>query len=409
MKKTLLCICRLIPALTFIFSGIVKAIDPVGGAVKFEDYFVAFGMDALAPLALGLSIALASLEFLIGFFLLCRLYMRITSLAALIMTAFFTLLTLYIAIFNPVSDCGCFGDAIKLTNWETFGKNVILMAAVFFMFKFRNSYENRYTVLANATTAIIALVAIISFSVYNYRHLPVIDFRPYKTGTNIPAGMRIPEGAEQPEYETLFILEKDGVRQTFNVDNYPYDDESWVYVDSETKVIKEGYTPPLYNFSIFSAESGEEVHHELINTKGPVFLVISPDLAKISDTVAGRIGELAENARIKNISFHIVTASGNDAMENFDKANGLMLSYLQADETLLKTIIRSNPGLVLLYDGTVAGKWHYNDLPEVSILENPLSYALTQSISCRSRLIIWLCIAGVLLIPLIIFRSKTTK
>src|SRR5690606_33820801 len=116
-----------------------------------------------------------------------------------------------------------------------------------------------------------------------------------------------------------------------NVDNYPYDDESWVYVDSETKVIKEGYTRPLYNFSIFSAESGEEVHHELINTKGPVLLVIPPDLAKISDTVAGSIGELAENARIKNISFHIVTASGNDAMENFDKANGLMLSYLQAD------------------------------------------------------------------------------
>src|SRR5690554_1311301 len=261
MKATFLFLCRLVLALVFLFSGFIKAIDPFGGMVKFEDYFTAFGWSFFHPLALPLSIALAVFEFSLGFFLLFKLYMRWTATAVLAMMGLFTLLTFYIAIFNPVSDCGCFGDAIKLTNWETFGKNVILMAAVFFMFKFRNSYENRYTVLANATTAIIALVAIISFSVYNYRHLPVIDFRPYKTGTNIPAGMRIPEGAEQPEYETLFILEKDGVRQTFNVDNYPYDDESWVYVDSETKVIKEGYTPPLYNFSIFSAESGEEVHH----------------------------------------------------------------------------------------------------------------------------------------------------
>lgn len=409
MKKTLLCICRLIPALTFIFSGIIKAIDPLGGAVKFEDYFTAFGIDALAPIALVLSIALASLEFLIGFFLLCKLYMRVTAWAALIITGFFTLLTLYIAIFNPVSDCGCFGDAIKLTNWETFGKNLILMAAVFVMFRFRNSYENKHKGLANAAVAIVALVAIINFSIFNYRHLPVIDFRPYKIGTNIPEGMRIPEGADMPDYETVFILEKDGVRQTFDVNNYPYDDESWVFVESVTKVIKEGYTPPLYNFSLFSVDTGEEIHHELINTRGPVFMLISPELNKIPGDIAGRIGELAENARIKDIPFHIVTASGSDTMETFDKVNGVMLSYLQADETLLKTIIRSNPGLVLMYDGTVAGKWHYNDLPDISILDNPLAYALAQGVSYRTSLIIWLCIAGILLIPMIIFRSKTTK
>jgi uncharacterized membrane protein YphA (DoxX/SURF4 family) len=409
MKSLLLFICRLVPAIVFLFSGFVKAVDPVGGAVKFEDYFTAFQMDWLSPIALPLSIALAALEFIVGFYLLFNLYMRRVAIVALIMMGAFTLLTLYISIFNPVTDCGCFGDAIKLTNWQTFGKNVIIIIFTYIVFHFRADFKNPYPASRQFTVAALALIYIIGFGVYNYNNLPLMDFRPYKTGTNIPDQMSVPEGAEMPEYETIFILEKDGLQETFSVDSYPYDDTTWVFIDSETRILKEGYVPPLQTFALMLPESGDNVVNEIVGQAGAVFFMITPDLNQIPESSILPLAELAENARQKNIPFYCLTSSGIADMKAFDEANKTMFTYLQSDETTLKTIIRSNPGLMMLYDGTITSKWHYNNLPPTGMMNNPLSYSIDQQRNRQTNHLIWLNLFGLILLPFVIFNSRTTK
>jgi uncharacterized membrane protein YphA (DoxX/SURF4 family) len=409
MKALFLFICRLVPAIVFIFSGFVKAVDPVGGAVKIEDYFTAFHIAWLSPIALPLSIALAALEFVIGFYLLFNLYMRRVATIALAMMVAFTLLTLYLSIFNPVSDCGCFGDAIKLTNWQTFGKNVVILGFTYIVFHFRADYKNPFTRGRQLTVAVLAVVYIIGFGVYNYNNLPLLDFRPYDIGTNISDQMSIPEGAEMPEYETLFILEKDGQQETFTVDNYPYDDTTWVFIDSETKVLKEGYVPPLQTFALMLPESGDNVVGEIVGQDGPLFLMISPQLSEIPESIILPLAELAENARQNGIPFYCLTSSGIAEMKSFDEAHKTMFNYLQSDETTLKTIIRSNPGLMMLYDGTITGKWHYNNLPTANIMDNPLAFSTKQLKNKGANNLIWLNIFGLILIPIVIFNSRTNK
>ncbi len=409
MKSLFLFICRLIPAIVFIFSGFVKAIDPVGGAVKFEDYFTAFHMTWLSPIALPLSIALAALEFTVGFYLLFNLYLRRVAVMALIMMGAFTLLTFYISIFNPVTDCGCFGDAIRLTNWQTFGKNIVIIIFTYIVFHFRADYKNPYPFNRQITVASLALIFILGFGIKNYNNLPMMDFRPYKSGTNIPDQMSIPEGAEMPDYETLFILEKDGQRETFSVDSYPYDDTTWVFIDSETRVLKEGYVPPLQTFALMLPESDDNVAGEIVGQSGAVFFMITPELSQIPESVILPLAELAEKARQKDIPFYCLTSSGLTEMKAFDEAHKTMFTYLQSDETTLKTIIRSNPGLMMLYDGTITAKWHYNNLPPSGIMHNPLAYTIDQQRNKQSRHLIWLYIFGLILIPIVIFNSRTIK
>ncbi len=409
MKSLFLFICRLVPAIVFIFSGFVKAIDPVGGAVKFEDYFTAFHMAWLSPIALPLSIALAALEFVIGFYLLFNLYMRRVAAIALIMMGVFTLLTFYISIFNPVTDCGCFGDAITLTNWQTFGKNVVIIVFTYIVFHYRADYKNPHPANRQLTVALLAIIYILSFGIHNYNNLPMMDFRPYKTGTNIPDQMSVPEGAEMPEYETLFILEKDGQRETFSVNSYPYDDTTWVFIDSETRVLKEGYVPPLQTFALMLPESGDNVAGEIVGQAGAVFFMISPELSEIPKSTILPLAELAEIARQKNIPFYCITSSGSAEMKAFDEAHKTMFSYLQSDETTLKTIIRSNPGLMMLYDGTITAKWHFNNLPSPGIMNKPLAYSIEQQRNRQSNHLVWLNIFGLILIPIVIFNSRTNK
>jgi uncharacterized membrane protein YphA (DoxX/SURF4 family) len=409
MKPLFLFISRFVPAIVFIFSGFVKAIDPVGGAVKFEDYFSAFHLAWLAPIALPLSIALAALEFVVGFYLLFNLFVRKVATIALIMMAVFTLLTFYISIYNPVSDCGCFGDAITLTNWQTFSKNVVIIIFTYIAFHFREEYKNPYPVSRQMSIAALSALYIIGMGIYNYNNLPMVDFRPYKIGVNIPDQMTVPEGAEMSEYETIFILEKDGRQETFSVDNYPYDDTTWVFVDSETRVVKEGYLPPLQTFALMLPESGDNVVEEIVGQSGAVFLMVGPELSQIPEAAILPLAELAENARQKDIPFYCVTASGANEMKAFDEKNKTMFNYLQSDETTLKTIIRSNPGLVMLYDGTITGKWHYKNLPSVNIMNQPLATSIEQQKNRQTNIWLWLNVFLLILFPVVIFNFRTTK
>ncbi|HKL66862.1 MAG TPA: BT_3928 family protein, partial [Bacteroidales bacterium] len=240
-------VSRYISGLVFIFSGLVKGIDPMGSMYKFIDYFTAFNMDALEPLAYVLGIILCTSEFIIGFAIITGIRMRIASWGLLLFMSGFTPLTLILAISNPVADCGCFGDAIHLTNWQTFYKNIVILVFAIIVFINRKSYR----VISKPVTEWLVIAAMtvlfVLFTGYNRKHLPVVDFRPYKIGTDIREDMRIPEGAPADQFETTLIYEKNGEEKEFTLENYPADDTTWTFVDSETKLVKKGYTPPIHD------------------------------------------------------------------------------------------------------------------------------------------------------------------
>ncbi len=371
----LLKLSRYLLAAVFIFSGFVKAIDPFGGAIKIEDYFNAFGLSAFNQVAFGLSVLLALAEFMVGYLLLLKIQSKLASLGALIFMGIFTPLTLYIAIFNPVSDCGCFGDAIKLTNWATFFKDLALLPLSIFVFI---RHKNINTTMASWKQWTVGCwgVLIIFFVVFHaLRYEPLIDFRPYAVGADIKKGMSIPEDAEQPEYETTFILEKGGIRQEFDVDNYPYNDSTWVFVDSKTKVIREGYQPPIKDFVLQNAQ-GDNVNDRILNSFQPVLLVVAPKLEEMEKGAIDKLMKLSHFCLQHNMQSYLATSSLQSDIDRFDQREQIGITYLTGDETMLKTILRSNPGVLLIQNGTIVGKYNLNNLPLEKELLNPLSTSL---------------------------------
>ena len=373
--KLLLNLSRYLLAFIFIFSGFVKAIDPTGGAIKIEDYFNAFGLSSLNSVAFVLSVLLALAEFMVGYLLLLKIQNKLASLGTLIFMGIFTPLTLYIAIFNPVSDCGCFGDAIKLTNWATFFKDLALLPLSIFVF-IRHKNINTTMAAWKQWTVGCWGVLIIFFVVFHaLRYEPLIDFRPYAVGTDIKKGMSIPEDAEQPEYETTFILEKGGVRQEFDVDNYPYNDSTWVFVDSKTIVIREGYQPPIKDFVLQNAQ-GDNVNDRILNSFQPVLLVVAPKLEKMEKGAIDKLMKLSHFCLQHNIQSYVATSSLQSDIDRFDQREQIGFTYLTGDETMLKTILRSNPGFLIIQNGTIVGKYNLNNLPSEEKLLNPLSTSL---------------------------------
>ena len=366
---------RLLIGLLFLFSGFVKAVDPVGGVIKLKDYFEAFNLDFLNGTALTLAIILSSIEFIIGFHILVKIRIKQMAVAAFVMMIFFTLLTFVLAIFNPVSDCGCFGDAIKLTNWDTFFKNLVTLPFAWIIYRSRDRYEDELAGWRVFSLSLVSIIFTVGISVYSYENLPIIDFRPFKTGTNIPEAMKIPEGALQPEYKTLFILEKNGVKKEFDEINYPYNDTTWVFIDSKTELIKEGYQPPITDFYITNKQ-GEESTEMILNSDKPVFLMIAPDISTIAPKQVAQLINLSNKCRIKGISFFCVTSSLYDEIMKFELKNRPMFNYLFADEILLETITRGNPGLIIIDRGTILAKYNYVNTPTLKIVDNPASYIL---------------------------------
>ncbi len=359
-------LCRLVVALTFIFSGYVKAIDPLGTHYKLQDYVEALGLAGCVPdyITVVASVLLGGLEFCLGVLLLFAIRRRLVTRLLLLFMAVMTPVTLWLAIANPIKDCGCFGDALVLTNWETFYKNVVLLAATVVLFMRPRmmprfiSRSNQWIVL-NYT----ALFIIVSSSICLYT-LPTFDFRPYHIGANIKKGMEIPEGAKQPQFETTFILEKDGRRKEFTLDNYP--DSTWTFIDSKTVQTEEGYVPPIHDFSIQTVDGGEDITDSVLSRKGYSFVLVSPHLEKADDSNFGEIDGIYEYSREHGYPFYALTASNDDAISHWRDITGAEYNFYLTDETTLKTIIRSNPGLLLIKDGTVIGKWSHNDLPKLN-------------------------------------------
>ncbi len=365
-------VCRFLLGATFVFSGFVKAIDPIGTQYKLQDYLSAISMGGFVPdiVTLLASLALATLEFSLGVFVLFAIRRHLVSKIIVAFMVVMTLITLWIALFNPVEDCGCFGDALRLTNTETLLKNIVLLAASAVL-AWKPLQMYRFLTRSTQWIAInYTILFVLLLSAHCLYHLPLIDFRPYHIGMNIKKGMEIPANAPQPEFDTTFILQKNGVKKEFTLDNYP--DSSWQFVDSKTVQTKEGYVPPIHDFSI-QKPNGDDITDSVLTAKGYVFLLVSPHLEQADDSNFGDIDLLYEYCQEQKIPFYCLTASGKKDINHWADITGAEYPFCFTDETTLKTIIRSNPGLLLLKNGTIIRKWSHNDLPSSASLNAPLS------------------------------------
>lgn len=396
MIRIILGVSRYLLAITFIFSGIVKGVDPLGSAYKFGDYFMAFGLDFFMPYALPLAFVLCAAELLIGLLLLFNIRTVLASWGALLFMSVFTPLTLILAIYNPVSDCGCFGDAIVLTNWETFFKNLPLFIASLLLVIHRKKLNTNLTLTVEYIA--LAILGFASFipSIDGYRNLPLIDFRPYSIGTNITEAMEFPEGAPVDEYKTILYYEKDGIAKEFSQDNFPWQDSTWTFVDSKSILTKKGYEPPVKDFQLTNLY-GWELTDSILSYPGYYILVVAYRLETANIKAFSKLNELYFKAKDQNIGFACVTSSPFDNINKFISQTGVAFPFLQGDEIMLKTPVRSNPGLILLHKGTVIGKWHYNNIPEPSFFEGDM-YAKALKASCGKQSKGWIYILVLILV-----------
>ena len=353
-------ISRTLLGLVFIFSGAVKAIDPFGTVYKIEDYLKAFGgfFTELLPLADVAAVVLILLEVVLGVCMVLNVRTQWTSWLALAFYAVMTPLTLYIALNNPVSDCGCFGDAIILTNWQTFWKNVVLITLAILLVLLRKSVNQLWRGYMEVIIAFIAASISFAFMEYTYRHLPMVDFRPYKIGNHLPTLMEYPEDAEPDQYEFSFVYEKDGVEETFTLENYPKGDSTWTFVRQESKLIKKGYEPPIHDFEIINAE-GEDLTWDILESEDPVTLVVMYDLAKADKKQMDKIEALYANCQLSNVNCYILTGSGTDEIIAFSMEHPTLSDCIcTCDPVTLKTIVRANPGVIVLQNGIVIDKYN---------------------------------------------------
>lgn len=365
-------LCRIIVGIVFIYSGFVKGIDPLGSDYKFTDYFNAFGMGWMNATTLFFSFALSLVEFLIGIALLFNLWVSRMAWGSLLFMAFFTPLTLVLALTNPVSDCGCFGDAMILTNWQTFWKNIILLLLAIMIFMYRKEYKSSLPLVGQFSFLALAGAGMLCLSVYCYRHLPVLDFRPYAVGKNITEGMRLPEGAEPDQYEvTLKYKNKQtGEVQSFTEENYPWQDTlNWEYESSSERLVKKGYITPIHDLVIEHPTLGN-ITEEILEDDNHTILAVAYNLTQSDVQYQPAINRLAEYAQEKGIRFYGLTSSSERDIETYKKRYHVPYEFCTADEIQLKTMIRSNPGVIILREGTILNKWAGKDVPDVKELQD---------------------------------------
>ena len=364
---------RTLLGLVFVFSGAVKAIDPLGTVYKIEDYLKAFGgfFTELLPLAEVAAWGLIILELLLGVCMLLNIRTQWTSWLALLFYLVMTPLTLYIALTNPVSDCGCFGDAVVLTNWQTFWKNVVLILLAILLVALRKHTRQLWSNWMELVLVVLTIVVAGAFMTWTRLHLPIKDFRPYKIGNHLPTLMEYPKDAEPDQYDISFVYAKDGVEQTFTLENYPKGDSTWTFVRQDSRLIKKGYEPPIHDLEILNADY-EDLTWDILESEEPVTLVVMYDLAKADKSQIAKVESLTSNLSPFASSpdtlplegelegaFYILTGSGTDDIINFSLEYPALSDYIcTCDPVTLKTIVRANPGVIVLQNGIVIDKYN---------------------------------------------------
>lgn len=395
--------CRFLLAAVFVFSGFVKAVDPLGTQYKIQDYLEAFGWSDWVPAFVPflLSVLQGLVEFCLGIYLLFGIRRRLTTTTTLLLMGAMTPLTFWLALTNPISDCGCFGDAVTLTNWETFSKNVLLLIASMSIFRWGNRIRPLVTHRFDWLVALYSFLYIAGMTLYCYHELPVFDFRPYHIGADIRKGMEMPEGAQPTLYDTRFILEKNGVEKEFGLENYP--DSTWTFVDSHTVVKQRGYEPPIRDFSLLRQEDGEDVTQEVLADSSYTFLLVAHQLKEADDSAIDLINELYDYCVEQGYAFYGVTSSTDEDISDWQDRTGAEYPFCLMDNITLKTMVRSNPGLLLLKEGVVMNKWSANNLPDEYELTDRLEHLPLAQLHPKSvtQRIVWVLAWFVL--PLLLF------
>ena len=356
--KILRNICRIIVGMVFIFSGFVKGVDPLGTVYRMEDYFYAFSITWAVPFSLYLTIFLCTLEFVIGVSLLFNLWIRGTAWILLPLLTFFTFLTFFDAVYNIVPDCGCFGDAIKITNLQTFLKNLVLMALIMPVIGSQKKFKGLLSRTHEILVLIIVFLGFTGMQIYSYRHLPLIDFMGWKIGNQVNKNDLRPV-----KFYVIYKNKKTGEKKEFITPNYPWNDSTWmkqwVYLGQRVE------DPNKDKAMILRVENekGNDITSSFVDNPDFQFILVAYDLSITNKGAFNKILPFYKRAIADGYSFICLTNSLNDEAGKFKQSNGIAFDFYSADDVVLKTMIRSNPGLILIRHGIVLAKWHYNDFP----------------------------------------------
>lgn len=366
MKNFITQFSRLFVGILFIISGLIKLNDPIGFSYKLDEYFSepVFNMPYFVPFTLAIALFLVILEVILGVMLLIGYKSKFTINSLLILVVLFSFLTFYSAYFDVVKDCGCFGDALHLTPWQSFSKDIILL---FFILILLFNKKLIKPLFSNKIQNILALLSIVLCAFMGYwviNHLPLKDFRPYKVGTNIKTAMEIPEGAPKSEVEMIFIYKVNGVDKEFTEKDLMSIPEGATFVDRKDKVIVQGYVPPIHDFKL---EINGEDKTDFILSKDKVLFAVAYDLEKANQDALQNINNIFNNAISKGYTVAILTGSSEEVIANIHKKYNIPFEFLFCDATTLKTIERANPSFVLLNYGIVKQKVHYNDIDDLRL------------------------------------------
>jgi uncharacterized membrane protein YphA (DoxX/SURF4 family) len=371
MKNKLLTFSRFFVGILFIFSGLIKANDPLGFGYKLQEYFEVFHIDFLSPIATGIAILLCTLEIVLGVFLLFGFWGKKVSWGLLVLIIFFTLLTFVSAVFKVVASCGCFGDAIPLTPWQSFGKDLILLAFIIYIFIKRDliqplvKRESTQKYIGFATTLISLL-----FGLLTYNLSPILDFLPYKVGAHIPSLMVIPPGEKPDEFQIMYHLKNKKTKEEKDMSDKDYlkteiwKDSNWEIVGEPSKsLVKKGYDPKIKDLIITDA-SGTDYTKELLENPYYSLVIVAYDLKNTNLKAIGNLNAIAYTATEQyNIRSVLLTSNSASDAEVFIKKNNLFAEVFYADAVPLKSMVRANPGVLLLKNGVVVNKWHYHNMP----------------------------------------------
>jgi len=375
----LLGFCRIFTGLLFIFSGFIKANDPTGFGYKLQEYFEVFHLTAFNEYATAIAVVICGFEILLGALLLFGVYANLVAWGLLLLILFFTFLTFYSAFFEVVTSCGCFGDAIPLTPWQSFSKDLVLLVLILIIFFYRKQIRPIIKGSGNQfVVTLITAVVSLGIGVYTVNYLPFIDFLPYKIGNNLPSLMVLPEGKEADVFEQLYTMKNKKTGETKKVNDKIYmadklwEDESWEIIgEPESRLVKKGYDIPIPDLLITDADGADHTQEIIANPYYNV-IIVAKDLSSTNIDALQRINQTVTQMTkdYNGLRVVLLTASASKDAQYLSDKMQLIAEIYYADLIPLKSMVRANPGVILLKGGNVMGKWHYNNFPDAKTIED---------------------------------------
>ena len=372
--RLLTVLMRLVVGGVFIFSGFTKGVDPWGTGYKITDYLTALGMGQWLPAAFFIAVALAALEFMLGIAIALGAYRRSAPIVALALLLVLTPLTLWLAVTGAVPDCGCFGDALHLSNWATFFKNLLLLLGIIYLLMFNKSLPGVYGPAVQWIVMALSFAFVMAVAYYGYFQQPLIDYRPYPVGTRLVSS-EIDDDEKASDDEFIFIYSKDGKEEQFTIDNIPDEDDGWEYVTRfhanrpQGKVIIQ--KPAGGGIAILD-EEGNNIAIDVLTEQRNTLLLLMPDLPQVGLVNSYAINEFYDAATVADVNFVGLTPAAEEEIERWKDISMASYPIYNMDDSELKMVARGNPALVYLQDGVIIWK---RTLSSLSSVEQPAEFA----------------------------------